>query len=170
MPGRTWLAMLCCLAATSAQCHDLLVGRILPPYPDGLRDLQGTCLSGSDEIARICDYGISVLGRIDDPAQDARRLHVVAQRNLHRDEGGEARWEVTDALPYPDAPPGYFLQVATCRIDGIADGQVAALVRHDDASTYSSDVAWARRLDFASGRLIEVDAARVDCLNESIGV
>lgn len=155
----------------AVQAHEPLVGRILPPYPDGLRDLQGTCLSDSEDIARICDYGISVLGRIDeDPSQDATRLHVVAQRNLSRDAEGDARWEVTDVLPYPVAPPDYFLQVGTCRIDGTADGQVAAMVRHDDVTTYLVDVTWARRLDFVSGRLIEVDPRRVDCLNEFLGV
>jgi hypothetical protein len=171
MPSRACLAWLCWLAATAAQAHESLVGRILPPYPEGLRDLQGTCLSDSDQIARICDYGIAVLGRLDDDrSTDAERLHVVAQRNVSRDEDGDARWEVTDAIPYPHAPPDYFLQMATCRIDGLADDHVAAMVRQDGVSTYSGDVTWARRLDFASGRLVEVDPGRVDCLNEFLGV
>lgn len=146
-----------------------LVGLDMPPYPDGLRELQGTCLSDSDEYARVCDYGIAVLGTMDDPGRDATPRHVVAQRSLGRD-GDQPRWRVTDAVAYPQAGKDYWLQVGTCRIDGVDDGNVAALVRHDAGDEHSGDVAWARRLDFASGRLQEIDPARVDCRNEGLGV
>ena len=162
------------LCALPAHAGDgSLVGRAMPPYPDDLRELQGTCLSDSDEYARVCDYGIAVLGTIDstidDPDRDATPRHVVAQRNLGRD-GDQPRWRVTDALPYPQAAPGYFLQIGTCRVDGVDDGNVAALVRHRADAEQSGDVAWARRLDFASGRLQEIDPGRVGCLNEGVGL
>lgn len=147
-----------------------LVGLTAPPYPDGLRELQGTCLSDSADYARVCDHGIAVLGTMhDDPQRDATPRHVVAQRNLGHD-GDQARWRITDAIAYPDAGKDDWLQVGTCRVDGADDGNVAALVRHDADAEYSRDVTWARRLDFASGRLVEIDPERVDCINEGLGV
>ncbi len=170
MSLRDLLLLLCCLCATTAlDAHEPLVGRILPPYPDGLRELEGSCLSDSPDFARICDYGIAVLGRADEDGGERILLHVVAQRSLPH-EGKEPRWEVTDAMPYPPSGPGYFLQISTCRLDGFDDLRITALVRHDGTSGYSNDVTWARRLDFDSGRLVEVDPARVDCFNEFLGV
>jgi len=171
MPVMCLLAV-CLFAWSALPAHagdGSLVGLTLPPYPEGLGELQGTCLSDSEEYERICDYAIAVLGRQDDPDRDATPFHVVAQRSLGRD-GDLPRWRVTDALPYPHAAAGYFLQIGTCRVDGTDDGNVAALVRHDTDAEYSGDVTWARRLDFDSGRLQEIEPARIDCLNEGLGL
>jgi hypothetical protein len=51
-----------------------------------------------------------------------------------------------------------------------ANGKVAAMVRHDDAPTYSPAIAWARRLALPCGRLLEIDPGPGDCLNEFRGV
>ncbi|GAA4860343.1 hypothetical protein [Luteimonas vadosa] len=168
MPLRAGLLLSCCLGAVAGHAHEPLVGRVLPPYPDGLRELEGTCLSDSTDLERACDFGIAVLGTATEDGGERTLLHVVAQRSLPHD-GREPRWEVTDAVDYPPVAPGYFLQVSTCRFDGADDARIAALVRHDPASEYSTDVAWARQLDFASGRLLELDPLRVDCLNEYPG-
>ena len=162
------LALALCAPPVRAE-DGSLIGIAMPPYPDGLRELQGTCLSDSDEYARVCDYGIAVLGTMDDPDRDATPRHVVAQRSLGRDDD-QPRWRVTDAQPYPPAAAGDFLQIGTCRVDGDNDRNLAALVRHDAEAEYSADVTWALRLDFASGRLQEIDPARVDCLNEGLGI
>lgn len=168
--GRLLAAMLpFVLFASPARAGEgSLVGLDMPPYPDGLRELQGTCLSDSDDPARVCDYGIAVLGTMDEPDVDAVPRHIVAQRSLGRD-GDLPRWRITDAVPYPQTGKDYWLQIGTCRVDGKDDGNVAALVRHADAE-YSDDVTRAWRLDFGSGRLQDIDPASVDCLNEGLGV
>jgi hypothetical protein len=156
------------LASPARAGEGSLVGLDVLPYPDGLRELQGTCLSDSDDPARVCDYGIAVLGTMEDPDADAVPRHIVAQRSLGRD-GDSPRWRITDAVAYPPTGKDYWLQIGTCRIQGRDDGNVAALVHHAEAE-YSNDVARAWRLDFGSGRLQDIDPASVDCLNEGLGV
>ena len=43
------------LAPLSVTAADL-VGRVMPPYPAGLDELGGSCVSDSVEPARVCDY------------------------------------------------------------------------------------------------------------------
>lgn len=153
-----------------AQAGESLIDRTLPPYPQGLNSLQGTCLPGEEGLVHVCDYAISVLGH-GAFGDDADPVSVVAERNPDHPAHvhWEPRWLITDVLPYPEAGDGYFLQVGSCRVEGRDDGYVAALVRHDDASPYSTDVTWARRLDTDRGRLERVDPGRVDCPNEYYG-
>ena len=48
------------LAPLSVTAADL-VGRVMPPYPAGLDELGGSCVSDSVEPARVCDYSVGVL-------------------------------------------------------------------------------------------------------------
>jgi hypothetical protein len=173
MERMTIVALLAFAFALSASATraggDSLIGLEIPPDPAGLRELQGTCLSDSDDPARVCDYGIAVLGTMGDADGDAVPQHIVAQRSLDRD-GDQPRWRITDAVAYPRTGKDHWLQIGTCRVDGNDDGNVAALVRHDAGAEYSDDVTRAWRLDFASGRLQDIDPASVDCVNEGLGV
>lgn len=146
-----------------------LVGSEVPPWPDGLRELSGTCVSPSDDPAQVCSHGIAVVGRMPaDADASAVPVLVAATRSLGRD-GGLPRWRVTDVLPHPQAGDGDYVQSATCRVGGVDDGGVVALVG-DDAEAERLPARWARRLDFASGRFAEIDPATVDCLNEGHGL
>ena len=55
------------LAPLSVAATDL-VGRVVPPYPAGLDELGGSCVSDSTDPARVCDYSVGVLAS---PARDA---------------------------------------------------------------------------------------------------
>lgn len=146
-----------------------LVGKTLPPYPAGLDELQGTCIAGGDGIAHVCDYAISVLGlRASDPERQPVARWVVSSRNLDR-AARQPSWFVTDAVAAPKPRAGYELQIASCRVDGVDAPNVIAFVRHRDDEV-SRDVRWARRYDLATGKLLPVDAGRVDCINEAAGV
>lgn len=158
--GLAALSLSACVPAS-----DGLVGRTLPPYPDGLEELQGTCIAAADDPAAVCAYSVAVLGH---RAQGGagQPVHVVAQRNAGYD-GQMPRWTVSDAAPYPAAATVHALQVSTCRFDGEDDPHVVALVRHVPDREWSGDVAWARRLALATGRFAPVDPSRVACLNEA---
>lgn len=164
-----------CVAAVTAAFAPVfaadisLVGKIVPPYPAGLDELQGSCISGGPLPAQVCDYSLTVVGRFAaDRAQGATATQILAMRNL--DPGArQARWMVTDAAAVPKPRKDYVLQIGTCRIDGVGNANIVAFVRHGDRE-YSRDVRWARQLDIASGILVPVAAKRVDCLNEGLGL
>jgi hypothetical protein len=170
MPAAAWPLL---LALSSSGAHASgLIGKVVPPYPEGLRDAGGACISESDDHARVCDYSIGVLATADgedsgtDPAAEPALRYVVAAKMAGRD-GQSALWKITDAQPYPTAAEGYQLQFGSCRIHGKNDERLAAVVRQSMDKEYLRDVIWARRLDLQSGRLVEVDPAAVDCINEA---
>ena len=162
-------------AASAAAASDpdaaarALVDLEVPPYPDALDELVGSCVSPSSDPEQVCSHGIAVVGRMSiDPDRSATPEFVVATRSLGRD-GPKPRWLVTDALAHPDAGEGAYVQAGSCRIGGSDDPGVVALVA-DDPDAEWLRTTWARRLDFDSGRFAIVDPATVDCRNEGYGL
>ena len=170
---RAWPALLLSLALPQTAAAVELVGKTMPPYPDGLREVGGACLSGSADPGHVCDYSIGLLAdasadRDDDPDAEPLMRYVTAGRLAGRD-GATALWKITDAQAYPKVAKGFFWQAGTCRVDKVGDARVIAVVRQGLEQEYLSDVAWARRLDLKSGKFEAVDPARVDCINEGYG-
>lgn len=145
-----------------------LVGSRMPPYPDGLAEIVGSCVPGGEGLERVCDYGLAVLGRGDRDAGTATWVYLVGSRST--DPAADTPvWEITDALDVP-VKEGYQLQMADCRIDGQPARSVTALVRHANGQEYSADIAWARHYDTASGKFMEIGGAKVDCVDPGAGV
>lgn len=165
MAALAWSTFL--LASASTAAADL-VGRVMPPYPEGLEELGGSCVSASAERAHVCDYSVGVLASSSpEAAGPSVPRYVVAGRLAGRD-GLRARWEITDAVPYPAGRQDYYLQFGTCRVDGRDDPRVAAIVRqHDTTTEWLKDVAWAGRLRLPDARFDVLDARAVDCINEA---
>ena len=170
---RAWPALLLSLALAQIAGAVELVGKTMPPYPEGLREVGGACLSDSTVTGHVCDYSIGLLADASaDPhaEPDAEPLirYVTAGRLAGRD-GPLALWKITDAQAYPKVAKGFFWQAGTCRVDKVGDAKVIAVVRQGLEQEYLADVAWARRLDLKSGKFAVVDPARVDCINEGYG-
>lgn len=167
---RAWMLLLLVMPMGIAAAELPLIGKTMPPYPEGLREVGGICLADSSNPGAVCDYSIGLLAdtsRDHDAAAVMR--YVVAGRMQGRD-GTTALWKITDALPYPVVAQDYFWQAGSCRVDRVEDSKVIAVLRHDLEQEYSGDVAWARKLDLKSGKFVIVDPARVDCINESFGL
>lgn len=146
-----------------------LIGKTMPPYPPGLRDIGGSCLSDSTDPAHVCDFSIGLLADADaDPNAEPVPRYVVAGRMAGR-EGPLALWKITDAQAYPKVEKGYFWQAGSCRVDKIDDAKVIAVVQQGSEQEYLTDIAWARRLDLNSGKFSVIDPKRVDCINEGYG-
>jgi hypothetical protein len=146
-----------------------LIGKTMPPYPPGLRDIGGSCLSDSTDPAHVCDFSIGLLADADtDPEAEPVPRYVVAGRMAGR-EGPLALWKITDAQTYPKVEKGYFWQAGSCRVDKVDDAKIIAVVRQSAEAEYLTDVAWARRLDLKSGKFSVLDPTRVDCVNEGYG-
>jgi hypothetical protein len=158
-----WMSMLLPAAPVGGQ---QLVGLTVPPYPDALEDMGGSCVSDSTAYEHVCDYSVSVLAAPSaDPEAGPVPRFVVAGKMAGRD-GNRARWQITDAQPYPRGRQDYYLQFGTCRIDRQPDARVAALVRqHANDGEWLRDVAWAGRLELPAGRFTALDAGSVDCIN-----
>lgn len=144
-----------------------IVGRMMPPYPEGLIEVQGVCVPGGEAPERICDFGIAVLGReaIEPSTSGA---YLVASRNVEPD-AQQPLWKITDALDAPIATAGHELQLGGCRLDGELRSDVVALVRHG-ASEYSADIGWAKRLNIETGKFLDIELDRVDCIDPGYGI
>ena len=167
---RAWVLLLLAMPMGIAAAELPLIGKTMPPYPEGLREVGGICLADPGNPGAVCDHSIGLLADTsNDPDAAAVMRYVVAGRMEGRD-GTVALWKITDALSYPVVAPDYFWQAGSCRLDHVEDGKVIAVVRHDLEQEYSRDVAWARRLELESGKFVVVEPGRVDCLNEGYGL
>jgi hypothetical protein len=171
MPVRTALLVLATLPMAAGAVE--LIGKTVPPYPEGLQDVGGSCLSDSADPEHVCDFSIGLLadaGNAPGTDSDAEPVlrYVVAGRMAGR-EGPLALWKITDVQAYPKTGKGFFWQAGSCRVDKVDDAKVIAVVRQGAEQEYLTDVAWARRLDLKSGKFSVVDPARVDCVNEGYG-
>lgn len=159
----TCVGLAFCLLPASALASDL-IGLTVPPYPHALRDIGGSCVSDRSGYEHICDYSMGVLA--DGPEEAPVSRYVIAARMAGR-EGQQARWLITDAVPYPRSEPGYHLQTGTCRLDGREDDRVIAVVRDSLEGELLKDVLWAQRLELPDGKFTPLDSTKVDCLNEA---
>jgi hypothetical protein len=144
-----------------------LIGQTMPPYPEGLVEAQGVCVSGGEGLERVCDFGIAVLGR--ENGEYTSSMYLVASRNADPD-ASRPEWNITDAIDAPVAKEGYDLQLGACRVDGEMRGDIVALVRHSEEQEYSSDIAWKKSHDAKSGKFADIDRGRVDCVNPGYGL
>jgi hypothetical protein len=170
---RTRIALLVLATLPMAAGAVELIGKTVPPYPNGLQDVGGSCLSDSDDPEHVCDFSIGLLADAGkDPGTDSNvepvLRYVVAGRMAGR-EGPLALWKITDVQAYPKTDKGFFWQAGSCRVDKVGDAKVIAVVRQGAEQEYLTDVAWARRLDLKSGKFSVIDPARVDCINEGYG-
>ncbi|MGH8081803.1 MAG: hypothetical protein ACREP7_14610 [Lysobacter sp.] len=149
---------------SGARSADDWVGRVVPPYPDGYKSNTGGCVGSGRSAEQVCARSI---GTIDD-AED-RSLKFYAAELVGR-IGNEARWKITDVVPYPKLQHGERVSMSTCTIDGITDPGVIAIVdtavEGAAAREMFDAVRWAVKLDRRKGRFIEVKAAEVKCYNE----
>jgi len=173
MVARIALLMLATLPMATRAGAVELIGKTVPPYPHGLQDVGGSCLSDSDDPEHVCDFSIGLLADADSDAGTDSNVepvlrYVVAGRMAGR-EGPLALWKITDVQAYPKTGKGFFWQAGSCRVDKLEDAKVIAVVRQGAEQEYLTDVAWARRLDLKSGKFSVIEPTRVDCINEGYG-
>ncbi|MET0717506.1 MAG: hypothetical protein ABWY34_03780, partial [Pseudoxanthomonas sp.] len=91
MTARTALLTLAMLPLAAEAVE--LIGKTVPPYPQGLQDIGGSCLSDSADPAHVCDFSIGLLADATaDPNFEATPRYVVAGRMAGR-EGPLALWK-----------------------------------------------------------------------------
>ncbi|HEY0504925.1 MAG TPA: hypothetical protein VGD42_15695 [Lysobacter sp.] len=156
-------AGLCMVAAASAGGPDL-VGKVVPPYPDGLRSNTGSCVGSGMEPEEVCARSIVTL----DDGED-RTLQLLAAKFVDR-IGDEPRWRITDSVPYPALRRDELVAIATCQRDGVDDTGVVAIIDTGAEGASELDMLpaarWALRLDRKTGKFARIAPSRVRCYNE----
>ena len=161
-------ALLCMLAITGQAMADESgagwIGKIVPPYPDGVTETTGTCIGAAQfDPATICDHAFAVL----DDAQSKLRTILALEQAPHF--GKLPIWRIVDALE-PDELGDRSVQVATgiCQQREIDDASLVALVRMAERE-WLAPVLRAWRFDVAAGKLVQIPVADVRCRNEGFG-
>jgi hypothetical protein len=162
------VALLCALAIAGQAMADASaagwIGKIVPPYPDGVIETTGTCIGDAQlDPATICDHAFAVL---DDPQGKLRTILALEQAPHF---GKLPLWRIVDALE-PDELADRNIQVATgtCQQRGTDDATVVALVRVVDQE-WLSPVLRAWRFDVTAGKLLPLPVADIRCHNEGFG-
>lgn len=159
------IAGLCLVQAVWAGPPNL-VGKVVPPYPQGYRSNTGSCVGAGSEPEQLCARSIATL---DD--EEDRTLQLLAAEFFDR-LGDEPRWRITDAVPYPALRRDELVAIATCQRDGVDDAGVAAIIDTGMEGASGQEmlpaVRWAVRLDRNTGRFVRVAPGRVRCYNEGM--
>lgn len=137
-----------------------LVGMTVPPLPESLREMGGTCL-GDLNSKDVCGYSIGMLGN-----NDGVVTYLYIGSNASSGEKGETRWLITDQLSVPAIAHPYVLTNTACRYKGISDTAVVAIVKDEGLDKeWLKAKDWAYRADLNLGRFVRLAAKDVDCYN-----
>ena len=147
------------LALTCAARADELVGRRVPPFPDGMHEGGGSCIPSAQDP---CHRGVSVL-----VSGAGKEIGVYASLFDGHDERGKPFSIVTDVIPYPKVNAGHHLDWSSCRYYGVEDSAVISVVKQSKQPWLPS-AGWAYRVENASGKFVKLDPKRVDCYNTAL--
>jgi hypothetical protein len=148
------------LALITAARTEELVGKRVPPFPDGMYEGGGSCIANGPQDP--CHRGVGEL-----TSAQGKKIAVLAFVSAGHDERGFAYRIVTDAIPYPKVNKGHHLDWGTCRYDGIDDDSVVAVVE-ESKQPWLRAAGWAYRIENGSGKFIKVDTKHVDCANTAL--
>lgn len=156
------LALFAILAGCATQPASPPQARTEAPILD-TSDERGACI-GATAKYDTCNYAIAVFG------PEAAPKLIVSRKMASMQDDGQPVWEELDRLQAPALPPGGSLELSSCRLQGVEDDTIVALLPIHDANSPEHIVAanWAYRVDLPSGRFDALDAAAVDCVNNAI--
>ena len=159
-----WLATLCVAGSAWAGGNPMMIGKVVPPYPEGFRSNTGSCVGTG--IDQLCARSIATLDDDED-----RTVQLLAAQFVDR-VGDQPRWRITDSVPYPALRRDELVAIATCQRNGVDDTGVVAIIDTgaDGASGLEMlpAVRWAMRLDRGTGKFLRVTPSSVRCYNEGL--
>lgn len=90
------------------------------------------------------------------------------ERLIHRDPSGQAHFEVRAAVDLPRLDDREVIVFGMCRLDGVVDSAVIALVYYRDEEVFK-DVKRAWRVNSRGERFESIPTDGVTCENEGYG-
>jgi hypothetical protein len=139
-----------------------LIGSIVPPYPDGLKDEGGACISRSLGADKVCEYSIGVL-------KGFSGLRLYVGKSAPRTDPKKARWLVTDEMLYPTVPRGHQVVFGNCQRNGQPNDAILAVVKTTDTEWYTV-VRFAYEVNLDTGRFEETSPVGIRCYSKEWGL
>ena len=147
------LVVLCASCSTPTPS---LIDSIVPPYPNDLTSMSGSCSGPS--LEEICDFSVSVLH-----TSRGEPISVLAMKRVaHIND--EARWRVTDQIPFPALAENQFLATYDCRSGANRIWGLTAVVTYSRSDGYSPAVKWAYLLNHTTGKFLKYSPQGIACL------
>jgi len=136
------------------------IGYVVPPYPSGVVDREGSCVG--EALASLCSHSVAV---VKDEQNRQRLLLFLESMPTF---GKSPMWRVLDARE-PDEllEADVYIAYGPCRRGGDEEPRVVALVGPDDVEWRPVRRAW--RYDLTAGRLQALSPEGLACLNEGFG-
>lgn len=141
------------------------IGKIVPPYPHGVVEQQGTCIGGiADDPVSPCGHIVDV---VVDPQSGIRTILVI-EATPH--SGDVPLGRIVDAIEPPELEDAALdVAVAICQRDGRDDGRLVAVVDPGAKWQWLDAPRRVWRVDPASGRLHALAPDGVRCQNIGFG-
>ncbi|MDH5445942.1 MAG: hypothetical protein OEY52_10315 [Gammaproteobacteria bacterium] len=140
-----------------------LIGKVVPPYPDGLKSRQGACISVELGDNKFCDYAVEELQEI------GKKPHTIVIKKQIGRKGKKAIWKITDQIDYPEIRKGEYLTFAGCKVNNVFDQTVMAVVSFTE-SQFHKATSWAAIVNLKSGLVTKIQPNGIECDNAGWGV
>lgn len=133
------------------------IGLRHPPLPEGLSDQAGYLINPEAQT----EYAVAYIGR-----RSGEMLWL--ERLTHRNPLGHPFFEIRAVLPLPPLSAQESLIFGRCRLDGVVDPEIIAIVENTDGEVYR-DIQQAWRAILQGERFEPLPLDRLTCINESYG-
>lgn len=162
MKAAARIFVLCVMLFAGQSNANGVVGSIVPPYPEGWKHRGGACIASSLGANRSCEFSIGIL-------EKSNKLFFHFGKSVPRTDPKQARWLITDQMPYPETTPGFQVVYGLCEKDGKPEDTIIAVVKTTDTEWYTT-VHSAYRANLNTGRFEDTSTEGVRCLSEGWGM
>lgn len=147
------------LSSLPALAQDKLIGKVVPPYPEGISSEMGKCIFDDDTEA--CQFAISTLN-----AADGAVIGVLAAKHLDRRIDDQSYWHVLDVQEAPPLGKGQMWAIEECHHRGLLDPAMIGIVTYRDKGGWleTGETVWAIRFDQKTQKLHTISPANVECV------
>ncbi|NVJ66676.1 MAG: hypothetical protein HWE16_09310 [Gammaproteobacteria bacterium] len=141
-------------------CTYNLIGKKVPPYPNGTFSQYGACITSHLGYERMCEYSIGIL-------ENEQREHIglLVLRSLKQKRNDPNDWIVTDHIKHPKVGYGNLLMYGSCMMNQDPDETILAIVEGSHKE-YLKATNWAMQVNLNSGKFEKISPSLVSCYNE----
>ncbi|OPX56427.1 hypothetical protein SAMN02745127_01922 [Oceanospirillum multiglobuliferum] len=144
-------------------CSSTLIGKSVPPYPEGLETKHGACIAHALGRDRFCEIAVGDLRKVG-----KEPFALIVQREIGR-SGKNAIWQVTDQISWPKQVEGTYVSLGVCNRNGVIDHSIIAVVIQSEEQWHLA-AGWAMKVNLENGKFSPISPEGVKCENEGWGV
>ncbi|MFB2891337.1 hypothetical protein ACE1CI_00165 [Aerosakkonemataceae cyanobacterium BLCC-F50] len=128
--------------------------------PKGIQEIAGWTVGTGTEPRQ--SYGVSYV------RQGSQQM-LWFQNLVSRDRSGNPNWEVIDAISLPKFNTGEQIAPPTCKLKGVSDPELIALVKYEDKEILTN-IRRAWRANRRTRKIEEIPPKNIVCQNPAWGV